>query len=182
MAILVLGSPSFFANDLMVSRVDLTPIFWLAATLCEHGNVVVTSAEVCEGVDVGQPMVGDVAVEQPVISSVDSPWQAATTATATKMDTLPTRLAIGRKRFTPNVCMLDNRSGIFRLVSPTSQVYRPNWVLSNSGVEPLMLRKVACIGFGIQMSELEPCPFQIQTSLGGASDKSHFMTRERSSM
>jgi len=54
--------------------------------LCEHGNVVVTSAKVCEGVDVGQPMARDVAVEQPVISNVDSPWQAA----AVKMDTLPT--------------------------------------------------------------------------------------------
>ncbi len=30
--------------------------------------------------------------------------------------------------------------------------------------------------------ELEPCPFQIQTSLGGATDKSNFMTRERLSM
>ncbi len=33
--------------------------------------------------------------------------------------------------------------------------------------------------WGIQRSELEPCPFQIQTSLGGASDRFHFMTRER---
>jgi len=30
--------------------------------------------------------------------------------------------------------------------------------------------------------ELEPCPFQIQTSLGGATDKSNFMTRERLSV
>ncbi len=42
------------------------------------------SAEVCEGVDVGQPVAGDVAVEQPVISGVDSPWQV----TAVKMDAL----------------------------------------------------------------------------------------------
>jgi len=45
-----------------------------------------------------------------------------------------------------------------------------------------MLGKVACIGLGIQRSELEPCPFQIQTSFGGASDKFHFMTRERLSV
>jgi hypothetical protein len=32
---------------------------------------------------------------------------------------------------------------------------------------------------GIWRLELEPCPFQIQTSRGGASDRSHFMTRER---
>jgi hypothetical protein len=64
MATSVLGSPSFSANDLMVSRVDLTRVFRLAATLCE-------------GVDVGQLVAKlvarDVAMEQPVISSVDSP-------------------------------------------------------------------------------------------------------------
>jgi hypothetical protein len=49
----VLGSPSFSASDLMASRVDLACVFQLAATLCECGSVVVTSAEVCEGVDVG---------------------------------------------------------------------------------------------------------------------------------
>jgi hypothetical protein len=42
-----------------------------------------------------------------------------------------------------------------------------------------MLGKAACIGLGIRKSELEPCPFQIQTSLGGANDRSNFMTREK---
>jgi hypothetical protein len=63
MVISVLGSPSFSANDLMASRVDLACVFQLKATLCERGSVVATNAEVCEGVDVGQPMVGDVVVE-----------------------------------------------------------------------------------------------------------------------
>jgi hypothetical protein len=58
MVILVLGSPSFSANDLMASGVDLATIFRLAATLCERGSVIAMSAEVCEGVDVGQPMAG----------------------------------------------------------------------------------------------------------------------------
>jgi hypothetical protein len=111
----VLGSPSFSANDLMVSGVDLARVFRLASTLCEHGSVAATSVEVCEGVDLGQLVVGDVALEQPVISGVDNPWQATTT----KMDTLPTRPAIDRERLTPSVCMLDNWSGIFQLVSPT---------------------------------------------------------------
>jgi hypothetical protein len=70
----VLGSPSFSASDLMVSGFDLARVFRLTATLCERGSVAATSAEVCEGVDVGQPVAGDVAMEQPVISSVDSPW------------------------------------------------------------------------------------------------------------
>ncbi len=67
-------------------------------------------------------------------------------------------------------------------MSPTGQVYRPNRVLLNSSAQPLMLGKATCIGLGIRRLELEPCPFQIQTSLGGASDRSHFMTRERLSM
>jgi hypothetical protein len=50
-----------------------------------------------------------------VILGVDSPWQVA----VTKMDALLTRPTIDRERFTSGVCMLDNRSGIFRLVSPT---------------------------------------------------------------
>jgi hypothetical protein len=39
MATSVLGSPSFSANDLMASRVDLTLVFWLATALCECGSV-----------------------------------------------------------------------------------------------------------------------------------------------
>jgi hypothetical protein len=93
----------------MASGIDLTPVFWLTATLCERGNVAATNVEVCEGVDVGQPVAGDVVVEQLVISSVDSPWQVA----VAKMDALPIRLAIDHERLTPGVCMLDNRSGIF---------------------------------------------------------------------
>jgi hypothetical protein len=58
----------------MASRVDLAPVFQLAATLCECGSVDATSAEVYEGVDMGQPVAGDVVVEQLVISDVDSPW------------------------------------------------------------------------------------------------------------
>jgi hypothetical protein len=63
----VLGSPSFAASDLMASGIDLARVFWLTATLCERGNVIATNVEVCEGVDVGQPVVGDVVMEQFVI-------------------------------------------------------------------------------------------------------------------
>ncbi len=99
-----------------------------------------------------------------------------------KMDALLAQPAIDRERFTPGVCMLDNQSGIFGLVSPTSQVYRSNRVLLDSGAQPLMLGKAACISLGIRRSKLEPCPFQIQTSLGGTNDRSNFITHERLSM
>jgi hypothetical protein len=58
-------------------------------------------------------------------------------------------------------------------------VYKPDRVLLDSGAQPLMLGKATCIGLGIRRSKLEPCPFQIQTSLGGANDRFHFMTCER---
>jgi len=98
------------------------------------------------------------------------------------MDALRARPAIDRERLSLGVCMSDNQSGIFRLVSPMGQVYRPDRVLLDSGAQPLMLGKPACIGLGIRRLELELCPFQIQTSLGGISDRSNFMTRERLSM
>jgi hypothetical protein len=116
MAISMLGSASFSTSDLMASGVDLAPVFQLASMLCECGSVVAMSVDVCVGVDVGQFVVGDVVMEQPMISCVDSPSQAA----MAKMDALPTRLAIDHERLTHGVCMLDNQSGIFRLVSPTN--------------------------------------------------------------
>jgi len=42
-------------------------------------------------------------------------------------------------------------------VNPTGQVYRPDRVLLDSGAQPLMLGRAACIGLGIRRSELEPC-------------------------
>ncbi len=70
----------------------------------------------------------------------------------------------------------------FRLVNLVGQVYTPNWVLLDFSAQPLMLGKATCISLGIQRPELKSCSFQIQTSLGGANDRSHFMTRERFSM
>ncbi len=61
-------------------------------------------------------------------------------------------------------------------------MYRPDRVLLDFGAQPLMLGKASCIGLSIRRSKLELCPFQIRTSLGGASDRSHFMTRERLSV
>jgi hypothetical protein len=54
----MLGSPSFSASDLMALGADLALVFRLAATSCERGSVATTSAEVCEGVDMGQLVVG----------------------------------------------------------------------------------------------------------------------------
>jgi hypothetical protein len=118
MATSMLGSPSFSASDLMALGVDLALVFRLAATLCEHGSVVATSAKVCEGVNVGQPVAGEVVVEQLVISGVDSPWQMM----AHKMDALLAQPAIDRERLTLGVCMLENPEWYFSV----SESYGPS--------------------------------------------------------
>ncbi|BBN08355.1 hypothetical protein Mp_4g10890 [Marchantia polymorpha subsp. ruderalis] len=138
-----------------------------AATLCERGSITATSAEI--GETIGEEL------SSTTSSSDESTWQAA----AARMESLPARPAIDRESIVPGVCMMDNRSGVFRLVSATGQVYVPARVLLDFGAQPLMLGKIACISLGVRRSELEPCPFQIQTSLGGISDRSYKMTRER---
>ena len=43
----------------------------------------------------------------------------------------------------------------------------PLRILLDSGAQPLMLGRASVIALGITSADLEPCPFQIQTSLGG---------------
>ncbi|BBM98527.1 hypothetical protein Mp_1g14190 [Marchantia polymorpha subsp. ruderalis] len=117
--------------------IDSGIVFQVAATSCERGRVAATSAEIHED-----------------------------TAVAARMESLPARPAIDRESIVPGVCMVDNQSGLFRFVSSTGHVYVSARVLLDSGAQPLMLGKAACISLGIRRSELEPCPFQIQTSLG----------------
>ncbi|PTQ31359.1 hypothetical protein MARPO_0112s0017 [Marchantia polymorpha] len=136
-----------------------------AATLCERGSITATSAEI--GETIGEEL------SSTTPSSDESTWQAA----AARMEFLPARPAIDRERVVPGVCMVDNQSGVFRLVSATGQVYVLARVLLDSGAQPLMLGKIACISLGVRRSELEPCPFQIQTSLGGTSDRGYRMTQ-----
>ncbi|PTQ38247.1 hypothetical protein MARPO_0052s0045 [Marchantia polymorpha] len=148
------------ATELMNSGIDLARVFRVAATSCERERVTATSAEIREDT-----------VEDPSSTSTlfeKTTWQAA----AARMESLPTQPAIDRERIVPDVCMVDNRSGLFWLV------YVPTRVLLDSDAQPLMLGKAACISLGIRRSELKPCPFQIQTSLGGASDRSYFMTTD----
>ncbi|BBN03753.1 hypothetical protein Mp_2g26090 [Marchantia polymorpha subsp. ruderalis] len=166
MATTILRSPLFSTTELMDSDIDLARVFRVVATSCERGRVTATSAEIRKDT-----------VEELFSTSTlfeETTWQAATA----RMKSLPARPAIDRESIVPGVCMVDNMSGLFCLVSSTRKVCVPVRVLLDSGAQSLMLGKAACISLGIRRSELEPCPFQIQTSLGGASDRSNFMTRE----
>ncbi|CAM6111262.1 unnamed protein product [Calypogeia fissa] len=144
-------SPLFSARELMELGLEMGPVFRQAAILCESGGVSAASAEV------GEDLVLDPPVDLGVSSSMEDTWQAA----AARLEDLPARPAIDRARVAPQVVMVDNRSGIFQMVSPAGQVYRPDRILLDSGAQPLMLGKAACIGLGIRRSEIEPCPFRI---------------------
>ncbi|BBN20559.1 hypothetical protein Mp_Vg00640 [Marchantia polymorpha subsp. ruderalis] len=138
MATLVLRSPLFLATELMDSGIDLARVFWVEATSCERGRVIATSAEIREDT-----------IEAPSSTSTlfkETTWQVA----AARMESLPARPAIDRERIVPSVCMMDNRSGLFWLVSSTGHVYVPARVLLDSGAQPLMLGKAACISLGIR--------------------------------
>ncbi|OAE32414.1 hypothetical protein AXG93_3671s1330 [Marchantia polymorpha subsp. ruderalis] len=129
------------------------------AMLCERGSVTTTSAEIRKGT------VG----EQPSTSTLkdETTWQEA----AARIELSPARLAIVRKRIVLDVCMVDNQSGLFCLVSSTGQAYVQAKGLLNIGAQPLMLGKAARISLGVWRSELELCPFKNQTSRGVANDR-----------
>ncbi|OAE32852.1 hypothetical protein AXG93_1409s1190 [Marchantia polymorpha subsp. ruderalis] len=121
MATSVLRSPLFLATELMDSSIDLARVFRVASTSCESGRVTATSVEICENT-----------VEETSSTSTlieETSWQAV----AARMESLPAQPAIDRERIVPGVCMIDNRSGLFCLVSSTEQVYVPAKVLLNSG-------------------------------------------------
>ncbi|BBN08889.1 hypothetical protein Mp_4g15290 [Marchantia polymorpha subsp. ruderalis] len=138
MASSVMKSPLFSSTELIDSGIDLAQVFRLVATFCECGSVNATSAEIGKAIT----------------------WQAA----AARMEFLPARPAIDREGILPGVCMVDNRSGVFRLMSATGRVYVPARVLLDSSAQPLMLGKTACISLGVRRSELEPYPFEWQWS------------------
>ncbi|OAE25290.1 hypothetical protein AXG93_4620s1030 [Marchantia polymorpha subsp. ruderalis] len=106
----VLRSPLFSATELMDFGIDLTRIFWIAATSYERGRITATSAKIRE----------DTVEELSSTSTLfkEMTWQAA----AARMKSLPARPAIDRERIVSRVCMVDNRSGIFCLMSFTGQL------------------------------------------------------------
>lgn len=100
----VMRSPLFSATELMDFGIDLARVFRVAYMLCERGSVNTTHAEICE--QHSTPTLND-----------EVTWPAA----AARMESLPTQPAIESESFVLEVCMVDNRSGLFRLVSSTGQ-------------------------------------------------------------
>ncbi|BBN19267.1 hypothetical protein Mp_8g09200 [Marchantia polymorpha subsp. ruderalis] len=137
MASSVMRFPLFLGTELMDSGIDLARVFCAAAPLCERGSITATSAEI------GETICEKLSSTTP--SSDESTWQAA----AARMESLPARPANDRERVILGVCMMDNWSGVFCLVSATGQVYVPARVLLDSCAQPLMLGKIASISLGV---------------------------------
>ncbi|OAE26688.1 hypothetical protein AXG93_3582s1010 [Marchantia polymorpha subsp. ruderalis] len=82
MATSVLKSPLFSTTELMDLGIDLTRIFWVAATSCERGRGTSTCVEICKDT-----------VEEPSSTSTlieETSWHAATA----RMESLRAQLAI----------------------------------------------------------------------------------------
>ena len=144
--------PLFSATQIRTVGFDSVEVFRLAATLCESEQASASTVEV--------------ATKQqtiPQTQMLKEPWQAA----AANLVNLSARPAIERTMVRPNVILLDNRNKVFSLVGPSGKVYWPQRVMLDSGAQPLMLGKVAFHGLGMKRSNVDKCPFQIQTSVGG---------------
>ncbi|OAE23721.1 hypothetical protein AXG93_4776s1030 [Marchantia polymorpha subsp. ruderalis] len=111
MASSVMRFPLFLGTELMDSGIDLARVFCAAAPLCERGSITATSAEI------GETICEKLSSTTP--SSDESTWQAA----AARMESLPARPANDRERVILGVCMMDNWSGVFCLVSRGYSIY-----------------------------------------------------------
>jgi hypothetical protein len=90
-------------------------------------------------------------------------------AAAARLVNLLARPAIEKTLIQPNVIFLDNCNKVFRMVGPARKEYFLERVMLDSGAQPLMLGRSAFHGLGMKKSDLDKCPFQIQTSVGAGS-------------
>jgi hypothetical protein len=144
---------------------EAAEIFQLAATLCrggEEGRDKLNPSH-CEGWDKLDPTgpSGENMMEQP---GEDQPsiWHAA----AARLVNLSARPAIERTMVQPNIILLDNKNKVFWMVGPCGKENYPKRVMLDSGAQPLMLGRAAFHGLGMKKSNVDKCPFQIQTSVG----------------
>ncbi|CAM6085511.1 unnamed protein product [Calypogeia fissa] len=140
---------------------QLAEVFRLAASLCESENVDASSAEVVVE-DAIASRLEESNVPHVDVDDISEPWHAA----AAKLSQLSARPAVERAMMRPNIVMLDNRDRIFSLVGPVGKVYYPQRVLLDSGAQPLMIGRAAFAGLGLKASNIDKCPFQLQTFVG----------------
>lgn len=85
----------------MIFEIDVACVFCVATMLCERESVIATSAKIHKGTVGEQP-------STPTLRD-ETTWQAA----AARMKLLPARPAVDCERIVLDVCIVNNRSGLF---------------------------------------------------------------------
>jgi hypothetical protein len=84
-----------------------------------------------------------------------------------KLHDLLAQLAIDQASVIHGVVVVHNEEGVVQLKGASARRYRPLRVLLDFGVQPLMLGKTIVDGLGLTNANLDSCPYQILTSMGG---------------
>ena len=147
-----------------------TPLFsaqMIKASGFDVATVLETAAGMCRAQDNQPTALVRTGAHAEVDSETESTLGASLCAAAARIQTIPRRPAIERASLTPSVVMIDNSRGSQQIIGITGQVFTPQRVLLDFRAQPLMLDKTAVQQLGLQQGTLEPCPFTINTSMGG---------------
>lgn len=149
--------PLFSATQMQTVGFEVAEVFKLAASFC---------ANAVEGqLDQNSTTPSCEKAGKDLPDEKEPTWHAA----AARLVNLSARPAIERTLIRPNVILLDNRNKVLRMVGPAGKEYFLERVMLDSGAQPLMLGRSVFHGLGMKKSDLDKCPFQIQTSVGAGS-------------
>lgn len=99
-------------------------------------------------------------------------------AAVTLMESAPTFSLEERKRMQPGVTVLCNADRVFQMEAlDESAMCFPQRVIIDSGAQPVLVGARVAKALGLVGDKLVPCPFAIQTSLGGQ-DQAEGATKE----
>ena len=80
---------------------------------------------------------------------------------------IPARTTRERLQFTPGVVRLSNVDKVFSMAQDRSSSVFPHKMLLDTWAQPVMLGRSLAECLGLSTKDLDPCPFNIATSLGG---------------
>jgi hypothetical protein len=107
-----------------------------------------------------------------------SSQHASVSAAVSLMESAPTSSLEERRQMQPGVTALCNSERVFRMTTSdgTARCF-PQRVIIDSGAQPVLVGARVANALGLKGEKLTPCPFAIQTSLGGQ-DQAEGATRD----
>jgi hypothetical protein len=145
---------------LAISGIQPTIVFRLVATLCENGG---TPKVMVRLEDIFVPSIIPHLVFETNRTKESKVWHVV----MAKLHDLPKQPTINRTNVIFGVVVVHNE-GVVQLQGALACQYGPLKVLLDSGTQPLMLGKFVVDGLGLTDADLDPCPYQILTSIGGS--------------